>query len=218
MKKHIFAIAAGTFLLDLLIVLLLKPTANLFIAFAGVLLATLLFFVQALEADKDSIIGDYVAIGIAARRILPTLLLSAAVLVLQEMQIYSLPLWIHAILQALLLLITLLKLGWVRGGASVIEAKDAQIASKTARRSAWVAEVEALADKRAAFAKSLRHLARALKDSDPMSNAHSEEIEGQLENVIYRLALIEDTAELDAAIEEAEKLLRRRNEILRASK
>ena len=156
-----------------LLVLILPASNNLFIAYAFALLSIALMAGGIAAFKTDDIAGSIALLRQTGRYLPWTLLVSVAVLALQWLGIFTLPMGFHILAQVVIFLLFCIKLIKVYTAKSYVEDVDKHVAENKANIAEWTAKVEAvmLRDGLPAEAKqALKKAQEALRYSDPMSN------------------------------------------------
>jgi len=199
-----------------LLFVLIPGSANLTVAYVFCLIGIVLMEGGFLLATIKNVPASYTLIGQTGRFLPWSLAVSAIVLVLERIGLFTLPPVWHAAVHVILLAFTSIKMAQIFSGAAYIEQVEEQVAQK---RDIWVnltnrANMLAAREQNAEAKVALKKVAEALRYSDPMSVAASEEIEGRIESLLSQM----QGTGCVAKCEELMLLIRERNMIVKANK
>lgn len=199
-----------------LLFVLIPGSANLTVAYVFCLIGIALMEGGFLLATTKNVPASYTLIGQTARFLPWSLAVSVIVLVLERIDVFTLPPVWHVAVQVILLAITSIQMVRIFSGAAYVEQVEEQVAQK---RNAWTdltnrANMLTAREQNAEAKAALKKVAEALRYADPMSVAASAEIEARIETL-----LVQATGEdCKVVCDELLLLIQERNMIVKANK
>lgn len=203
--------------LGALLFVLLPITANLIIAcvFWLVGLLFLLLSVYALGAKGKSLIMELPLFLMARSYLILTAVISAIVLLLEHLGVFTLPFALHLLAQIAALLLVGVQVTKLNLGKSHIEQTGAKAADARRVLMSLVADVNALKSKaeelpgetRPKVKKALADVSDALRYSDPISTGAAKELDGKIASGVADLGRAVSAKQADEALKYADALL-----------
>lgn len=215
-KYGALLIALITAAIATLLFVLLPGSANLTAAYIFCLIGIVLMEGGFLLASTKNVAASFALIGKTGKFLPWSLTVSAIVLVLERIRLFTMPAVWHVAIQVILLAISTISLVQVFSGAAYIDQVEEQVAHK---RNAW-GDIINRADMLVARAvetenkAALKKVADALRYADPMSVAASQEIEARIVTLLGQV----QSENCCAKCGELLPLIQDRNTILRKSK
>lgn len=230
-KQHILVLGVLLAALAALLFVLLPVTANLVIAYVFWLIgvAFLVVSVYALGTKKDSLILELPLFLKARDYLLITAVISAIVLVLENLGVFTLPFPLHLVAQVAALLVVGIGVTKLNLGKSHIQAVGAKVAQARGALVDLVADVNALksktddmpADVRPKVKKAIADVLDALRFSDPIGTPAVREMDKKIADSVAALGRAVSAKELDGVMNLSKALLadiKQRNECNRNAK
>lgn len=209
-----------------LLFVLLPVTTNLVIAYIFWLIGIvfLIVSVYALGAKEKSLIMELPLFLKARGYLLMTAIISAIVLLLENVGVFSLPFVLHLVAQVVALLLFGLQVTKLNLGKAHIKQIEAEVAKARNALGALVSDLNALKGKAKVspeVEKALTDVADALRFSDPISTEAVIELDGKIATSVESLGTAISAGQANEALKHTEVLLttiRERNERNKKSK
>ncbi len=230
-RQHIIFLGVFLALLAALLFVVLPVTANLIIAYVFWLLGLVLLIVSlfAFGAKGKSILMELPLFIKARGYLMVTALLSALVLVLENLEVYTVPLALHLVVQVAVLLILGIGVAKLNLGKSYIESVGAQATSSRDKLAAQVADIKALKgqlsslpnEDREKVQNALAEVADALRYADPISTPAFQVLDRRIADGVLALGRAVSAKQSEEALNYAKELLadiQERNERIKNSK
>lgn len=230
-KQHIVILGVLLAALAALLFVLLPITANLVIAYVFWLIGItfLIVSVYALGAKDKSLLMELPLFLKARGYLLLTAVISAVVLLLENLGVFTLPFALHLVAQVAALLLVGIGVTKLNLGKSHIESVGAKATDARSALMNLVADVNALKnrveelpeDAQPKVRKAIADVSDALRYSDPISTPAVRELDGKIAAGVAELDRLVSAKQADEALNRARTLLadiKERNERNRNAK
>ena len=212
--------------LGALLFLLLPVTANLFVAYGFWLLGILFLVISvyALGAKGKSLLMELPLFLKTRDYLLVTAVISATVLLLENLGVFTLPFALHLVAQTSALLVMGFQVTKLNLGKAHIEQTGAAVAQARGALGTLISDVNALQSKAATFpgvSKALADVSDALRYSDPISTPAVSTLDGKIASGVAALCNAVSAGQAEEALRTTESLLasiQERNERNKRSK
>lgn len=216
-KQHVLILGVLLAALAALLFILLPVTANLVIAYVFWLIgiAFLVISVYALGAKGKSLIMELPLFLKARSFLILTAVISAVVLMLENLGVFTLPFPLHLVAQVAALLVVGIGVTKLNLGKSHIEAVGAKVADARGTLMTLVVDVNAMkaktdempADIRPKVKKAIADVSDALRFSDPMGTPAVRELDRKIADSVAALGRAVSAKQSDEVLSLAKLLL-----------
>lgn len=201
-----------------LLFIVLPASANLTIAYISCLVGIVLLEGGFLLANLKNVPASYTLIQQTGWFLPWSLAISAIILALEWLGVFTLPAIVHGIAHILLLAVSAIRLAQVFSGAAYINEVEKKVAD---RRTSWVdlvnqASFLAAQEQDMEAKAALKKVAEALRYSDPIGTGASQQTEEQIEGLIKKIQA--DNKECKLLCGELLLLIQKRNAIVKTNK